>query len=523
MAAWRGIMLLALLAAAPVGAQPISTSPAPDSVSVTIYRAPHRAPDGELDLEWLEGYALITETRRVSIPAGEADLRFEGVAGGIIPESAIVTGLPTGVVEKNQDAYLLSPASLLDRSLGKRVHIRRTSKKTGAVTEEEAVIRSGAGGAVVLQTRNGFEALRCTGLSEKIVYPSVPEGLSAKPTLSVRTRSDRAATATVTLSYLASGFDWQANYVARLTPAGDRLDLFAWVTIANGDETSFANASTQTVAGRVNREDEERRSPPTAEGLQLRCWPAGRTSDIPLRKGEFPPPPAPPPVVAFDVAAEDGGEGEIVVTGARMARQEELGDLKLYRIPEPVTVASRSQKQVAFLEKEAVRFGKIYRSSIESEEDDESEPLEWILRFENRKEDGLGVPLPGGRLVLFDDYRGRPILLGEGAVHDSAIQETVEIPIAKSEQVRSQVQEIEERSRKDGERLFEAVVTNSGSAAASVELSLDLYDSEKLLSSSAKLGRKNGRPLWKTIVPAGGRSVLRYRIGRADTEEETGS
>jgi hypothetical protein len=32
-------------------------------------------------------------------------------------------------------------------------------------------------------------------------------------------------------------------------PTEDRLDLFAWVTLANGDETSFANANTQAVAG----------------------------------------------------------------------------------------------------------------------------------------------------------------------------------------------------------------------------------------------------------------------------------
>src|SRR3712207_8448528 len=52
----------------------------------------------------LNGYALITETRRVSIPAGESDIRFEGVAGGILPETAILGGLPAGGVEKNQDA-----------------------------------------------------------------------------------------------------------------------------------------------------------------------------------------------------------------------------------------------------------------------------------------------------------------------------------------------------------------------------------------------------------------------------------
>ena len=171
-----------------------------------------------------------------------------------MPQSAIVTGFPEGIIERNRDAYLLSPATLLDRSLGRRVHLRRTSRATGAVREQEAVIRSGADGAVVLQTAEGFEALRCTGLTETLVYPAVPEGLSARPTLSVRARASQAATATVTLSYLASGFDWQANYVAELSRDGRRVDLFAWLTLASMDETSFPNADTQAVAGRLNRE-----------------------------------------------------------------------------------------------------------------------------------------------------------------------------------------------------------------------------------------------------------------------------
>ena len=153
-------LLLALLIALPgaLHAQSVTTSAAPENVSVTIYRDPNRSADRAMELQWLNGYALITETRRISIPAGDGEIRFEGVAGGILPESAIVTGLPEGVIEKNQDAWLLSPASLLDRSMGRRVHLRRTSAATGKVVEQEAVIRSGPGGAVVLQTAEGFEA-----------------------------------------------------------------------------------------------------------------------------------------------------------------------------------------------------------------------------------------------------------------------------------------------------------------------------------------------------------------------------
>ena len=124
----RILALWLAIAAGAAGAQTVATSPRPDHVAVTVYRDPYRGADRPPNLAWLNGYALISETRTVTLPAGETELRFEGVAGGIIPQSAIVTGLPEGVIERNRDAYLLSPATLLDRSLGARVHLRRTSR-----------------------------------------------------------------------------------------------------------------------------------------------------------------------------------------------------------------------------------------------------------------------------------------------------------------------------------------------------------------------------------------------------------
>ncbi|MDP8994708.1 MAG: hypothetical protein M3N07_06990, partial [Pseudomonadota bacterium] len=90
-------VLCAALAAAPLAAQPVAVSPAPERVAVTIYRDPGRSADRPMNLRWLNGFALVSETRTIDIPAGEAEIRFERVAGGILPQSAIVTGLPEGV------------------------------------------------------------------------------------------------------------------------------------------------------------------------------------------------------------------------------------------------------------------------------------------------------------------------------------------------------------------------------------------------------------------------------------------
>ncbi|HYD12580.1 MAG TPA: hypothetical protein VEC11_07010 [Allosphingosinicella sp.] len=530
--------LLLLLAATPAAAQQIVTSARPDRVEVTVYRAPHRPANEPFELEWLRGYALISETRRITLPAGESEIRFEGVAGGILPQSAIVRGFPQGIVERNRDALLLSPDSLLDRSLGRRVHLRRTSRATGAVREQDAVVRSGADGAVVLQTAEGFEALRCTGQAETLTYDSVPAGLSARPTLSVRARSSAPVTATVTLAYLADGFDWQANYIATLAPDGRHVELFAWLTLANGDETGFANADTQAVAGRLNREtgDDDDRRPgirrveidedgeawfdddgeSDAHELRLQCWPQGTTSSLP----------ALPAVPTEEIRLQGrfrlgavragmiGGNDEdsaIVVTGTR-AVQEELGDLKLYRIPEPVTVAARSQKQVAFLQQPRVRVDTVYRVRMEASYDEESDTARRILVTRNRTAEGLGVPLPGGTLQLFARRAGGPILLGEGGVRDHAVGEDVEISLDDAPGIATALVEEEREDLPDNVEAFRVTVTNDRPEPIRYELELQLDEDEQLRPQGARLARRNGMPLWRVTVPANGSATLRYRI-----------
>jgi hypothetical protein len=275
-------LLLATLAiiAAPLAAhaQDITASD-PVNVSVTVYRNPYRG-EGGFDLSELNGFALVTETRRVVLTPGLHRLRFEGVADGIEPASAIVTGLPTGVIEKNRDAALLSPAALIDAAEAQQGRVLLSSTTpNGVTTRREGTIRSGADGGVVFETPDGIEALRCSGLAESFSFEASRTGLSAKPTLSVQTRVTRRIEATVQLSYLARGFDWAADYVVSLSPDGRKVDVGGWITLANGNGIGFPNAEVQIVAGRLNRESGEVEPIDFGRPILARCWPRGSTSD----------------------------------------------------------------------------------------------------------------------------------------------------------------------------------------------------------------------------------------------------
>lgn len=494
--------LMLVAGCAPGWAQTPVISAAPDRMSVTVYRDPNRG-EGAINARFPESFALISEKRRIAIPAGDSVIRFESVADGMMAVSAVVTGLPGGVVQKNRDARLLSPAALVDGRLGNSVHLRRTSRQTGQVTEQDAIIRSSAANGLVLETAQGVEALRCSGLPETIVQDRVPSGLSVTPTLSVTTRSDNAVTADVTLTYLATGFDWGASYVARLAPDGQRLDLFAWLTVANGNATGFAQADLLAVAGRVNRGS--RGDPAVAwqsPSLTLQCWPEPSYAGDDAYADAYPgaPPPPPPPAPMAMASAQ-----EIVVTSRRVAEQEDLGDLKLYRVPMPVDINASGQKQVALLHRPAIAFSSHYAARLEATDQPESRPLRRVIRFSNRKEAGAGVPLPSGALSVFAPSGPDMLLLGEAQMRDHAIGEVVEIELGESPQQRldHRLDAATGRSR--------ILLTNADPRPIMVEIELGNADT-RLVSPSRKLVRRDGRWLWAVTVPGNGTAELSYRL-----------
>ncbi|MBT8431222.1 MAG: hypothetical protein KJP27_01880, partial [Altererythrobacter sp.] len=172
MSALRASILLALaVISAPLAARDVVDASEPTGLAVTIYRDPY----GGFDRDNPGGFAMISETRSVTLPAGESTIRFEGVAEGMIAVSAIVSGLPGGTIEKNRNAALLSPAALVDGTLGNRVTITRTNPATGQEESEQAIVRTRADGGIVLQTSQGYEAVRCSGLPEKLIFDTIPD------------------------------------------------------------------------------------------------------------------------------------------------------------------------------------------------------------------------------------------------------------------------------------------------------------------------------------------------------------
>jgi len=509
-------LLLALCAPGGARAQGVVTSAAPDKVGVTIYRNSEREADEEPDLDWLGGYALVTETRTVEIPAGKAVIRFEGVAAGMLPESALVTGLPSGVREKNLDADLLAPRSLYARSFGRPVTLRREDERTGTITEQRAVIRSGPDGAAILQTKAGFEAVDCGPLTESLVYDGVPEGLSAKPTLSVETEAPVASRATIQLSYLAWGFDWQSSYVVSMDPERGKASILAWVTLASSDSTSFPDATAAVVGGKVNREGEAEHAGNDGEDLEFTCYyrPAPPLYGLPA-----PPPPMMAEYDAADMIVVTAMKREELVQSVPIAMtviEEGLGDLKLYRVPIPTTVAARAQKQVAMFQLDDVALDIVYSNRLWAGEDAPDDPA-ILLRTKNTREKGLGRALPAGKVTVFEPQGGVSLLSGEGTLQDTAIGQEVEIELGEATQVSVEAEEIESDSQ--GRWVMRRfTVSNANPWPIAYEAKFQFGAEQRIERVSGKVDIRDGRMTWKVTVPANGTAQLRYRVRQIDAD-----
>jgi hypothetical protein len=506
----RRLCLAALLAAllpGPVGAageERLVTSPSPDKVALTVYRAPYGR--GPLNLRYLGGFAMVTETRKIRLPRGRAVLRFEGVAEGIIPVSAVIEGLPGGTIEKNRDARLLSPASLVDGTLGRQVTVTRTDKATGRNFSEEATVVAGPSPGVVLQTQAGIETLRCSGLPEKITYHGVPAGLSSKPVLSVVTESPASRTVTVRLSYIASGFDWRASYVATQSADGRSLDLFAWLTLANNNPQAFADAEVNAVAGRLNRIDTPALRTAVSQ-LRLVCYPLGTTTS--------------------NLRTQAQARSEIIVTGNRVFRAapmmaampapaappapppppppENLGDLKLYRVPERVTVSPRGQKQVALLARSTVPFERRYRRAVYPGEQLDNAPSAVVLVLRNKSDAGLGLALPAGSTALYAEGTGKSRqLLGLGSLTDRAEGETFRLAAGTSTQVLVSQHMLSQKEAA-------LSLTNANPFAVAIDVPIGSAGQE-INADGRMLERVDGVATWSVTLPPGGTAELRYRF-----------
>ena len=525
----RALALALAFLPAVVLADVVST--APDAVRVTIYRSPQTdvtpyADEEQYDFDYADasGLVMVSETRTVEIPAGTSVIVFRGVADAIVPQTAALEGLPAAILESNFDYDLLTPGAVIAKSHGERVQVVRTDDATGRTTVREAILRTGPEG-VILDVEGKTEALNCSGLAEKLVFQRIPPGLADEPRLSMTIRAATAGKYTVQLSYLALGIDWSADYVARIDPDDRTLNLTGWLTLVNRAGTTFANTPAEVVAGNLARDEEETQPPGAATVTESSsCWPIGsfatyRPETRMFKRAEL--------SRNRMLAAPVSELAEVMVTGSRvpLAQMRELGDYKLYAMPEPTTIAARQSKQVQFLSEKRVPFTRVYSFRVDEDsimDDNDFIPRRAavLLRLQNEESEGLGKPLPAGVVSVMETSGGAALLAGQDSIDDIPVGLPVELELGLAMDVWIESRVTEERTivRSDHNEERVSVEVRLGNDKP-VPITLEYRQPSagegfRIIRESRSHALKDGDIQWTFRLRPGGRTVLRYSMQR---------
>ena len=455
---WPTIVTLPIAAHAQTAPEPapVANRSAQGDVAVTIYN---------------NDLALIQDTRQLSLPRGRSVQEFADVSAAIRPETVTLTAAGTAIVEQNFDYDLLSPAKLMDKAVGQTVTLVRTNPATGAETSESARILANNGGTVV-QIGSRIEMLDRYG--GRVIFPSLPANLRARPTLSVTLDSASAGTRPATLNYLSRGLGWKADYVALFDEKAGKLDVQGWITLTNTSGTTFAAAKTLLVAGSVGESNNNGYRP------------------------NYPRPSVSP----------RGNQA-----GTETAGREQLGEFYIYPLAERTTIANAQTKQVSFLDVGGAPAAKtyFYRNAWLGKRD-EAANVDTVLKFSSSRDGGLGDALPAGTVrVYMRDARGNPQFIGESAIPHTPMGSKLALKTGEAFDVKvlPVVEKREALSPYRWRTTMSYKITNARGSEATVELvqaGLDNYwHDTSIISESQKSERADAdEAVWQVKVPANG-------------------
>jgi hypothetical protein len=352
---------------------------------------------------------LVKDVREVRFPLGMTEAQFMDVAAQIDPTTVHLRSLtdPAGlrILEQNYEYDLLSSDKLLEKYVGRTVRLYQ-----GDGTFHEAKLLSTAGPVFEI---NGQIHL---GYSGRMVLPSLPENLVAKPTLVWLLRNQTAAAQRVEASYLTGGITWKADYVLVVNAGDTRADLTGWVTIDNKSGATYGNAALKLVAGDVNRARDPRR--------EQRM---------------------------MDVAAKAASVQE----ASRDFASEGFFEYHLYTLDGRTTIKDRQTKQLTLMSaadvpvvKHLMYYGAqdYYRTAYGMPMSNQKVSV--LLELKNSADHRLGRPLPKGKVRVYKaDAGGSQQFIGEDWIDHTPKDERVKIKLGEAFDV------VGERTQKEYRKL----------------------------------------------------------------------
>ncbi|MBI5837296.1 MAG: hypothetical protein HZB25_08630 [Candidatus Eisenbacteria bacterium] len=452
---WIHVVALAALGFAPAPGGPGGAGGADRSVALTIYN---------------DNLALVKDHRTLSFPSGAGEIRFTDVASQIDPTSvhfqAVDDPGAVQVLEQNFQFDLVSSERLLQKYVDSPLEVLTKDGKLHAGT-----LLSFEGGSLLLREGEGLVGLERAQIQE-VRYGKLPGGLITRPTLQWTVEGD-GGRHPAELRYLTTGISWHSEYVAVASESGDRMDLAGWVSIDNRSGATYENAMLKLVAGEVNRVEPEPPAVPRGRGME---------------------------VMALKAA------------DSRQFEEETFSEYHLYTLQRPATVADREIKQLALFPTTRLKSRKVYTYDGARN----AKKVQVTLEAKNSKLDGLGIPLPKGKVRVYQEDASKALqFAGEDAIDHTPKDEMLRVHIGNAFDVVGERKQTDSRAVSDRTRetSFEVKVRNHKKEAVTVVVVERAWGDWSVIRKSQDFRKRDATTLeFPVTVAADGEVVVTYTL-----------
>lgn len=436
-----------------------------------------------------ENLGLVRESKTFDIKRGENTIRLSDISAMIDPTSLYLKSLtaPTGltVLEQNFQYDLLYIEKLLQKYIGKEVEWERPAE----MGKNREILRGTllATGPILQVGKKLY-----VNPEGRAILPELPEGFVTRPTLVWKVHSKSEGKQDCEIGYLTGGLTWQSDYILKVSPKDDRMDLTAWVTLTNTSGAVYPNARLKLVAGDVHRAPE----------------------------------PMAPRHMMMKAAAMDRMEEEAFV-------EKSFFEYHLYTLQRPTTLMNNETKQIEmarasdipvkklFIYNGAANAGQMtfntYTQTDPSFGISSEKKVSVFFEFKNSKDNNLGLALPRGKVRVYkQDTDGALEFIGEDALDHTPKDELVRVKLGEAFDV------VGERTRtnfltekRSMTETFEIKVRNHKDEPIQVRVVEPLYrwNQWKVLESSQKFIKRDAQTIeFDVPVAKDGSATVRYTV-----------
>lgn len=423
-----------------------------------------------------------------NLEAGDNTVRLSGLPAALDVGSVRLEPLGSARVRgQRYDFGLAGQHALLQRAIGRQVVVEHA---VGNQREAVSGTLLAAGDGLTLRLADG--RVKVLSNYSSFELGALPDGLAAEPGLAWTLAAGRAGREQFDLRYATAGLAWRAEYQATLEGQGKacRMRFDGAALVANGAGTDFSGVALTLVAGQPNRVADGGYAPPSPMMAKAeRAMVLADAAPTPEAAGEY---------HAYRLPGTgDLPQGSVQrlplldpVAGLPCTRRYEVSSaMGNWQPPRPIIDANYG-----------VNEGR--------------PPVTAHLSFENGKAAGLGLPLPAGRVRVFDGND----LLGEARLEHTPANENVELALGTVFDLSAERRREDFRLDRDGRTMTETitvVVRNAKAEAATVQVreALPRWTEWEITESNRPAGKLDAQAAgFELQVPAGGEAQLRYTV-----------